>query len=410
MLSSVDQTGDSMELVRQTYRVREFRGYALNFAARLEASQPQFILRLLQAGRLSRQVFFAAAAEIDLDRPDVFLVQIKERAPDVLADFGHLDSLAQVARALILLKPRRVLETLYGSCPDGLLGLFERFGSQPLYPPETYRVAFELFSDPCHRHRAKVLGQIPGQIRSEHVTVVASLNDVLVHRAVLERVRRGEVAALNAFVQMIADRCDATPELIRESLAVLAVGTTGVRIDEWVQGWLARQVRIAVDPPIPADDPTLRLRVGGEMVSLGRRLRNCAGQRMGGSFAGDRLIYEFCGDGEEAVIELERLTSGSEVRWLLAGAFRARNRRVSVPVAEAIRAKLDQFSILYEPLMLRQSAEKDLHDLIDYQVRPAWDENFDTANDAEEDALDRLLDELDDETNGRDEANSREAA
>lgn len=93
MLSSVDQTGDSMELVRQAYRVRELRGYALNFAARLEASQPQFILRLLQAGRLSRQVFFAAAAEIDLDRPDVFLVQIKERAPDVLVDLGHLDFL-----------------------------------------------------------------------------------------------------------------------------------------------------------------------------------------------------------------------------------------------------------------------------------------------------------------------------
>lgn len=405
MLSSVDQTGDSMELVRQAYRVREFRGYALNFAARLEASQPQFILRLLQASSLDRQAFFAtAASEIDLDRPEVFLARIEAHAPDVLADLGHLDPLAQVARALILMKPRRTLECLYGACPSGLLGLFERFGSQPLYSPDVYRLAFELFSDPRHRHRAKVLGQLPGQIRPEHVTVVASLDDVLVHRAVLERVRRGEVAALNAFAQMIVDRCDATPELIRESLAVLAVGTTGMRIDEWVQGWLARQVRIAIDPPIPADDPTLRLRLGGEMASLGRRLRNCAGQRMGGSFAGDRMIYEFCGDGEEAVIELERLTSGSEVRWLLAGAFRARNRRVKVSVAEAIQEKLDQFGILYEPLMLRPSPEKDLHNLIDYQVRPAWDENFDTANDAEDDALDRLLDELDDGVNGREAA------
>lgn len=389
---------------RQPLIPKELRGYALNVAARLECSCPGLILKLLYASSLSRQVFFAVAAEIDLDHTDDFLHRLGMHAPDVLADIGHLDPLARVARALVLLKPKRVLEVLFGECPDGLLGLFARFGSGPLYAAETYRVAFELFSRPEHRHRAKVLGQLPGQIRPEHLTIIANLDDLLVHRAVLERVRRGEVAALNTFVQLIPALCDATPELIRQSLDALAVGTTGVRIDEWVQGWLARQVRIAIDPPIPADDPTLRLRVGCEMISLGRRLRNCAGQRLGGCFAGDRLIYEFCGGGEEAVIELERLTSGSDVRWMLAGAFRARNRRISASVAEAIQGKLDQFGILYEPMTLRQSPDKAVHDLIDYEVRPAWDENFDPTKDAGDDDLDRLLDQLDDEVNGREAA------
>ncbi|HEV7334656.1 MAG TPA: hypothetical protein VGO06_01710 [Bosea sp. (in: a-proteobacteria)] len=392
------------QIEQRPFRVQEFRGYALNFAARLEASVQHTILRLLQASNLSRTVFFAAAAGIDLDRPEAFLAQIEARAADVLADFHGLAPNARIARALALMTPRMTLECVFGACPDGLLGLFGRFGSQPLYDPESYRLAFELFSRPENRHRAKVLGQLPGQIRPEHVMVVASLDDVLVHRAVLERVRRGEVAALNAFAQMIVDRCDATPELIRESLDALAVGTTGVRIDEWVQGWLARQVRLAVDPPIPADDPHLRLRVGGELASLGRRFRNCAGQRMGGCFAGDHLIYEFCGDGEEAVIELERLTSGSEVRWLLSGAFRARNRRISPTVALAIQEKLDQFGILCEPLMLRQSADKALHNLIDYEVRPAWDERIDATKEPDDESLDHLLDLLDDEVNGRDAA------
>lgn len=383
---------------------RELRGYALNSAVRLEASCPHFLLRFLTGSNLSRQVFFAAAAELDLDRPELFLAEMEAHAPDVLADLGHLDPSAQVARALILMKPRRTLECLYGACPDGLLGLFERFGSQPIYGPETYRLAFELFSRPENRRRAKVLGQLPGQIRPEHVTIVASLDERLLHRSVLERVRRGEVKALNNFVEMIGALCDATPELVRGSLDALAVGTSGARIDEWVQGWLARQVRLAVDPPIPADDPALRLRVGGELASLGRRLRNCAGQRMGGCFAGDRLIYEYCGDGEEAVIELERLISGSEVRWLLSGAFRARNRRISPAVAVAIQEKLDQFGILCEPLMLRPSPEKALHDLIDYEVRPAWDEHFDPTKEAGDDDLDRLLDQLDDEVNGREAA------
>lgn len=390
--------------VGPVYRVREFRGYALNFAVRLEASSPHLILMLVQASSQKRQAFFCASAEVDLFHPDVFLAQVGAHAPDVLADLGHLDPLAQVARALILLKPRRVLEVLYGSCPDGLLGLFERFGSQPLYGPETYRLAFELFSKPEHIRRAKVLCQLPGQVRPEHVSIAASLDERLLHRSVLERVRKGEVEALNNFVEMIVDLCGATPELIRQSLDALAVGTTGVRIDEWVQGWLARQVRIAIDPPIPADDSALRLRVGGELISLGRRLRNCAGQRMGGCFAGDHLIYEYCGNGEEAVIELARLASGSDVRWMLVGAFRARNRRISASVAEAIQRKLDQFGILYEPMTLRQSPDKAVHDLIDYEVRPAWDENFDPTKDAGDDDLDRLLDQLDDEVNGQEAA------
>lgn len=393
------------QIEQRPFRVQEFRGYALNFAARLEASVPHTILRLIQArSHLSRQVFFAAAAEIDLDRPEAFLAQIEVRAADVLADFHGLDPDARIARALAMMTPRTTIECVFGTCPDGLLGLFERFGSQPLYGPETYRLAFELFSRPEHRRRAKVLRQLPGQIRPEHVNVVANLDERLLHRSVLERIRKGEVKALNNFVEMIGALCDATPELVRESLDALAVGTSGMRIDEWVQGWLARQVRLAVDPPIPADDPVLRLRVGGELASLGRRLRNCARQRMGGCFAGDRLIYEYCGDGEEAVIELERLTSGSEVRWLLSGAFRARNRRISPAVALAIQDKLDQFGILCEPLMLRPSPEKALHDLIDYEVRPAWDEHFDPTKETGDDDLDRLLDQLDDEVNGREAA------
>ncbi len=391
--------------VGQACRVREFRGYALNFAVRLEASSPHLILMLLQASSQRRQAFWAAsAAEIDLDHPEVFLAKIRERAPDVLADLGHVDPLAQIARALALMKPRRTLEILYGSCPDGLLGLFDRFGSQPINGPETYRLAFELFSRPEHRKRAKVLGQLPGQIRPEHVSIAASLDAVILHRALLERARKSEVAALNSFARTIVDLCDATPELIRESLDALAVGTTGVRMDEWVQGWLARQVRLGVDPPIPADDPHLRLRIGGDLISLGRRFRNCARHRMGGCFAGDRLIYEYSGDSEVAVIELERLTSGSDVRWMLAGAFRARNRRISASVAQAIQGKLDQFGILYEPMTLRQSPDKAVYDLIDYEVRPAWDENFDPTEDAGDDELDRLLDQLDDEVNGREAA------
>lgn len=395
-----------MELVRQPYRVREFRGYALNFAARLEASQPQCILRLLQASSLNRQAFFAtAASEIDLDRPEVFLARIEAHAPDVLADLGHLDPLAQVARALILMKPRRTLECLYGACPDGLLGLFERLGSQPLYGAETYRLAFELFSDPCHRNRAKVLGQLPGQIRPEHVAVVASLDERLLHRSVLERCHPREVAALNSFVGMIVDLCDATPALIRESLDQLAVGTRGCKMTEWAEGWLGRQVRLPFDGPIPASDPDMKLRLGRELDDLGRRLRNCAAQRKSFTFLGERLIYEVVKPGEPAVLELLRLTSGDQTNWVCEDLRAPRNRRVSTETAAWVQRKLDQYGIFYQSVAHPSAEKQALHRLVDHTTAFAWDRQREAADDEGDDTdLDALLDDLEQEIHGREAA------
>ena len=71
------------------------------------------------------------------------------------------------SRALILMKPRRVIEALFGSCPDGYLGLLARLGCDPQYGKETYRAAFDLFADPRNRRRAKVLGQLPGRITAD---------------------------------------------------------------------------------------------------------------------------------------------------------------------------------------------------------------------------------------------------
>ncbi|ODT19817.1 MAG: hypothetical protein ABS35_20975 [Kaistia sp. SCN 65-12] len=384
------------QIEQRPFRVQEFRGYALNFAARLDASVPHTILRLIQArSHLSRQVFFAAAAEIDLVRPEAFLAQIEVRAADVLADFHGLGPDARIARALAMMTPRTTIECVFGTCPDGLLGLFERFGSQPLYGPETYRLAFELFSRPEHRRRAKVLRQLPGQIRPEHITVIASLDDVLVHRAVLERVRRDEVRALNSFARMIVDLCGATPELVRESLDRLPLGGTGVRMTEWAEGWLARQVRLPFDPPVPADDPDLRLRLGADLDSLGRRLRNCAANRKSYSFLGERLIYEVIGCGEPAVLELLRLTSAGEAKWVCEDLRGPRNRRVNPELAAMVQSKLDQHGILYQSVTRLSDEEQALHKLLDHTTAFAWDMRREAAVDVHgDDDIQRMLEEL----------------
>lgn len=392
------------QVERQPHLPRPVLGYALDVAARLESACPHFLLKLMYSSDLVRQSFNVFASE-DIDTRQDFLRRVAHHAPDVLLDLEHLDPLAQVARALILLKPRRVVEALFGSCPDGYLGLLSRLGCDPLPSKETYRAAFELFADPRHRQRAKVLGQLPGRITPEQIAVAASIADVLVHRVVIERCRPDEVRALNALVKMITDLCNATPASIRQSLDKLNVGTTGVGMGEWAQGWLARQVRLPFDPPIPFDDPDLKLRLGVELTSLGRRMRNCAGHRQSYSFLSERLIYEWTGAGGPAVLEFLRLTSGTEVRLVCEDLRAPRNRRVSPELATVIQLKLDAYGILYQSLTHPTGDEQALHKLLDHTTLFAWDVRREGADHENGDAdIDRMLDELEQEVHGQEAA------
>lgn len=385
---------------RQPHLPRPVLGYALDVAARLESAHPHFLIKILYSSDLVRQSFNVFASQ-DIDQHQDFLHRLAQHAPDVLHGLEHLDPLAQVARALILLKPRRVVEALFGSCPDGYLGLLSRLGCDPLPSKETYRAAFELFADPRHRQRAKVLGQLPGRVTAEHIAVVAGLDDALVHRAVVEKAKPAEVRALNQFVTMIRDLCGATPESIKHSLDKLHVGTIGVGMNEWAQGWLGRQKRLPFEPPIPATDSDFRLCLGVELTALGRRLRNCASQRKSYTFLSERLIYEWTGPGGPAVLELLRLTSGTEVRFVCEDLRAPRNRRVSPELATVIQSKLHDYGILYQSLTPPTVEEQALHKLLDHTTPFAWDMRREEADHENGDAdIERMLDDLEQEVHG----------
>lgn len=387
---------------RQPHLPRPVLGYALDVAARLESAHPHFLIKILYSSDLVRQSFNVFASQ-DIDQHQDFLHRLAQHAPDVLHGLEHLDPLAQVARALILLKPRRVVEAIFGSCPDGYLGLLSRLGCDPLPSKETYRAAFDLFSNPRHRHRAKVLGQLEGQLLAEHIALAAGLDEALLHPAVLRRSKSAEIPALNAFVEMITDLCGATPELIKESLDALPVVAKGVKISGWAETWMRRQVRLSVPFPVPCNDPDLRLCLGAEQISLGRRLRNCAASRMSYAFLNERVLVEWIRPGEQAVIELAVIQTGSEQRWEVTQLLGPRNRRAKTAVVAAIRERLDGLGILYQSSPF-SSAERDgLHSLLEhYPHAPFPDYLAQRADDAEdEDAdIDRMLEELQQEVHG----------
>ena len=79
-------------------------------------------------------------------------------------EFTILDPLAHTARALVVSKPRQIIQALFGAVPDGLLGALARLGPQPLSDPSLYRELFALFAHPMHRARANLLRQASGKL------------------------------------------------------------------------------------------------------------------------------------------------------------------------------------------------------------------------------------------------------
>lgn len=378
---------------RQPFRPRALHGDVLEFAARLEAHQPHFLYHQLYATDLSRTAVWAVADELNLDQPDAFLQQVEQHAPAVFAESSHLDPLAQIARALIQMKPRKLLEVLYGRCPDGLVGLLARVGPAPFYRRGLYRTAFELCDRPENRHRIKALSQLRGSVRPEQILMASELDDVLVHRAVLERAKPHEVTALNAFSRLLPELCDASDRDVRESLDQLPADVKNVRVGEWAQTWLKRQVRLRVPVPIPDNDPDLKVRIGAEQERLGRRFRNCAGSLLSFAFTGERVLVEWVREGEEAVIDLALVRTGSEYRWQCENLSRPRNRRVSPTVARAIRERFDQLGILYKVNPLPSDEQQGISGLLDHSLSATFVDQPALAN-ADDEHVERLLDAL----------------
>ncbi|AWN35426.1 hypothetical protein DK427_06530 [Methylobacterium radiodurans] len=175
----------------------------------------------------------------------------------------------------------------------------------------------------------------------------AHLDPVLLHPAMLARMSDIErVTTANAAVAVIRSVVpDATDEALRQSLDGLSA--TGPSLGEWARGWLRRRMsRVPVEPPIPANDPELRLIQGREMADLGRRFQNCAADRVGYVALGSRLYYEWIGFGEPAVAELRSLSGSNGIYFVIEDLKGTRNSEPDAEVAKAICKRFSDAGVL----------------------------------------------------------------
>src|SRR5215207_7877819 len=106
---------------RTTFKPRAFTtGWALQTASLIDTHCPSLLNHLLTASDCKRQVIFATLADLRLAAPDKLAADLREIAPaDCLTT---LSPLAQIGRALIVSKPREIIQAVFGSVPDGLMG------------------------------------------------------------------------------------------------------------------------------------------------------------------------------------------------------------------------------------------------------------------------------------------------
>ncbi|CAA2157198.1 hypothetical protein MBRA_02602 [Methylobacterium brachiatum] len=328
------------DTTRQLHRPRPFSGSYLETACLLDAACPGFLNRVFYASNLRRAAIFAALAEIKLDGIDEVVARLRSLAPALC--YPDLDIWAQAARTLLTLRAREIVQALFGSVPDGYLGLLSRIGGAPLRRG-VYRLAHALYADPGQRVRAKLLRQTPGRITSDMVETAARLDPVLLHQKVLQRVHDvGQVETVHATLTLIRVLVpQANDDALHRSLDGL--GASDKDMARWVERWLRRATRLPYAPPIPANDPDLRVLIGLDLVGLGRRFHNCGADRAGHVAAGLRCYLEWVGEGGPAVIELRRLTGD---HFLVEDMRGPRNADLDPALAERIRAKLSAFGVL----------------------------------------------------------------
>ncbi|WP_043352506.1 hypothetical protein [Methylobacterium sp. B1] len=260
--------------------VRGYEGWALDQALIVDASTPGFFAASCRWGAARRQAAYLVLAR--LNDGDVTVLArhldgaLLERG--IAVDAGS-EPRVIVGRALLALRPRRVLRAaLGGFLPPGLIGTLTKLGFYPLEISGSYAEIVHFFAsgDDDVRARVRVLTQHRGPLIIGQIRALAGLEPDLVHRAVVPHIRDPESARTFADAVAYLRRCcsGATPEALRASLDAWPVDRD---IKHWVRRWADRFDR----PPglhdlarALAGRPGIKLlATGADLVAAERRYR-----------------------------------------------------------------------------------------------------------------------------------------
>ena len=249
--------------------------------------------------------------------------------------------------------PARSFAACSRSARTGLLGTLARLGPEPLGDWALYRELYRLFADPWSERRAHLLRQTSGTICEAGLRIVLGLDPVLLHPHMFAALSTPEqMDQLHGALEIIrATVSAANDENLRASVKEMA---PGAEVKTWVEHWLRRMDRPLAQPPV--NDADLVPVYGAGLETLGRTMRNCAGQHLAGSATGQTCIL-WVDWPPGAVVKLSRL---SDERWLVDEIKGASNRRPDPKLVAAICHKLHAAGVLTLASLARTSAVRGL--------------------------------------------------
>jgi hypothetical protein len=324
----------------RTLRPRSFSGPLLNTAVKLDVHCPNFVSFVLCTSTLRRQAIFAALAALDRDHPESLAARLKSLFP---TDHHSCRSPhQQIARVLMMAsRAREIIQAVYGEVPDGLLGVLNRIGDDPLPDPSLYFTLFETFADPQYRVRRDVLRHSRGPITALHIRIIHRLDPILVHVHMLTRLHSVSHAEdANAALGLIRRTVSsATEGALRQSIANIGEKTDLATV---LKRWFEKLDSPPAFPLIPENDPDIVVMTSGDDIqALGRRYRNCSATRIVHVAIGYEALLEWK-PSPGLVAQCRRLTSG---QWVVVDFHARGNGRVQPSAAAAFRCKLETLGI-----------------------------------------------------------------
>ncbi|ANY77305.1 hypothetical protein BB934_02930 [Microvirga ossetica] len=238
-------------------------------------------------------------------------------------------------------RAKEIVRSVFGAVPEGLLGVLNRVGGDPLPDPSLYFSLFETFTDPQHRVRRDVLHQQSGPVSAIQIKIIQHLHPVLVHNHILTRLHSvSEAKDANAAFTLIRNAVSsATEEAFRQSVENLGDKTD---LATFFSRWIQKIDCPPTLPMIPENDPDIVVMTSGhEIAALGRRFRNCSSTRVVHAAIGYETLLEWK-PSPGLVAQCRRLTDG---QWILTDIHAKGNGQVEPSAAAAFRRKLQELGI-----------------------------------------------------------------
>lgn len=298
-------------------------GWATNALVKLDDAEPGVLARVLTAAPARRQAIFAALAALE-EKAGVIDVGV-ELFPASFAEVVRHGRAADILRHA------------FTDVPEGLPGLLESVGEKPLPRAKDYIALHALAESDDARGADALRGS--GRITCRKLEVLAALDPRWRHANTLERIDTGvEAMRFNSAIKFIQSvNSKAADEVVAGAIARMSPSSS---LPKLLDRFMRRADRLPPHP-IQQDDNELRaVATTLDLLTVGRKYRNCLPHRISEIAAGKMAIAEFRG---EILLEFRPLSMGEG--WLFWSAHGPRNGLVALDLKDAAAAACERHGV-----------------------------------------------------------------